>query len=102
MGKRTDLHEILCDILGSRYVYFQQPEDGRLKYPCIIYKIKNDDLLYADNYPYKTDRCYRLTLITDDPDTELPFKLERLPMIRMIAEPYSADNLYHFVYQIYY
>ena len=89
-------------MLGSRNVYFQPPESIRLKYPCIIYSLKDVDILHADNRPYKKDRCYKVMLVTGDPDSDIPFRLEDLPMIRMITSPYTADNLHHFVYQLYY
>ena len=32
MDRRLKLHEELCDILGSRNVYFQPPETVKMKY----------------------------------------------------------------------
>ena len=44
MKTRYELHEFLCEILGSRNVYFQPPESVKMKYPAIVYErteIKN-------------------------------------------------------------
>lgn len=101
MGTRLDLHEALCDLLGSRNVYFQAPEDGRLKYPCIIYSLKDVDIQHADNLPYKWLDCYQLTLIDSDPDTRTRKRIERLPRVRF-SNKFTSDNLHHFVYQLYY
>ena len=101
-GTRTELHEVLCGLLGNRRAYYQPPESIRLSYPCIVYSEKIPSILHADNRPYKTDRCYKITLISGDPDEPLRFNLEQLPMIRMLTEPYTSDNLHHFVYQLYY
>jgi len=101
MGTRLELHEKLCDILGSRKVYFKPPESGRLSYPCIIYTLSHVDIRSADNRPYKWLDQYQLTLITDDPDTDIRRGIEQLPRIRF-SNKFVSDNLYHFVYQIYY
>ena len=38
MKTRYELHEFLCEILGSRNVYFQPPESVKMKYPAIVYE----------------------------------------------------------------
>lgn len=93
---------MLREVLGSNNVYYQPPESIRLKYPCIVYSQKVPHVLHADNLPYQKTRCYKVMLITGDPDTELQDELEKLPLIRMVTDPYTSDNLHHFVYQLYY
>jgi len=34
-NRRIQLHEILCDVLGTRNVYFQPPESVDMNYPAI-------------------------------------------------------------------
>lgn len=101
MKRRLELHEILCALLGSRNVYFQPPESVKLKYPCIIYSRQRIETGFADNAPYKIDKCYELTLITSDPDSELVDKLLTLPMCKHDRH-YTSDNLNHDTYTIYY
>ena len=37
LNDRLALHELLCEKLGSRNVYFQPPESIKMKYPAIVY-----------------------------------------------------------------
>ena len=41
MGNRLELHEIFCDILGSRNAYFQPPASVKMNYPAIKYSLSN-------------------------------------------------------------
>ena len=41
MNDRLKLHEILCEALGSRNVYFQPPSSIQMKYPAIVYSRSN-------------------------------------------------------------
>ena len=54
MENRLDLHEELCELLGSRHVYFQPPESIKLIYPCIVYSMSGVLKLNANNRLYKS------------------------------------------------
>ena len=98
---RLQLHEELCDILGSRNVYFQPPESIKIKYPAIIYDIENIDQKFANNMTYNKDRAYLLILIHRDPDNEIIEKLLfSFPKIRF-DRAYESDNMHHYVYVLY-
>lgn len=97
--RRLELHEILCEILGSRNVYFQPPASKKMEYPAIRYvryNIENDP---ADNIPYKQSCFYQLTVIDADPDSEIVHKVSQLPMC-VFDRHYAADNLNHDVFTI--
>lgn len=98
---REDLHEILVDILGSRNVYFQPPESLKLKYPCILYE--RDDIWtdYADDGHYINYKKYTVTVVDADPDSEIPDKLNRLPLCEFDRH-YASDYLNHDVFTLYY
>lgn len=102
MGTRIDLHNELVDILGSSNVYFQPPATIKMKYPAIVYSLDNIQTRFANNLTYKQQRRYTVTYITKDPDSELIddfiTKLSSVSFDRV----YTADNLYHYVYTIYY
>ena len=49
---RPALHEKLCEILGSRNVYFDPPSNIHINYPCIIYKRIAAESRRADNGRY--------------------------------------------------
>lgn len=101
MASRLDLHEILCNILGSRNVYFQPPESIKLKYDCIIYSRKNINNMFADNSVYRQHDLYEVIIICEDPDSDIPRKLSLLPMCSFDRH-YTSDNLNHDVFTLYY
>lgn len=101
MGKRLDLHEILCGVLGSRNVYFQPPENIKMKYPCIRYKISTIKGNYANNRLYKYMTRYDITFISTNPDNDYVDKMSELPYVSFDRR-YAADGLYHDVFNMFY
>lgn len=101
MDRRLELHDLLCSLLGSRNVYFQPPETVKIKYPCIIYRRNRIDTEHASNRPYKQMTAYQIIVIDSNPDSEIPGKIGRLPLSRF-ENHYTADNLNHDVYNVYY
>lgn len=99
--RRLELHEILCDILGSRNVYFQPPENLKLHFPCIIYEHENNEVRHADNRKYTKQRRYQVTIIDKDPDTEIPERLDDL-QFASFNRRFVADNMNNIVYTVYY
>ena len=49
---RLALHKKLVDILGSTNVYYQEPPNTGMKYPCILYSFNSIAVDKADNKPY--------------------------------------------------
>lgn len=101
MSDRLDLHEILCEILGTRNVYFQPPESLKMQYPAIVYHrsdIQND---FADNGVYKQSRAYQVTVIDKDPDSEIVDKVSMLPACTFDRH-FTSDNLNHDIFRLYY
>lgn len=101
MNTRDELHEFLVGILGSSNVYYQPPESVKMKYPCIKYEradIRND---HANNGVYKQSHFYTITVIDYDPDSEIVEKLSKVPRIGFDRH-YTADNLNHDVFTLYY
>ena len=98
---RIELDNILRDILGSDNVYFQPPASIKMKYDAIRYELDDIDVRHADNAPYLANRRYRVTLITRDPDTSLSDQIAQLPLTQF-NRFYTADNLNHYVYIMYY
>ena len=49
---RLALHKKLVDILGSTNVYYQEPPNTGMKYPCILYSFNSIIVDKADNKPY--------------------------------------------------
>lgn len=98
---RLKLQKMLEDLLGSRNVYFQPPESVKIKYPCIVYSRDYLSTKHADNIPYNNKCRYQMTLIDKNPDSKYLDKLNSLPMCSF-ERHFTADNLNHDVYNIYY
>lgn len=100
MLTRLELHEELCSILDSRHVYFQPPENVKMIYPAIVYSLNNLTSDHADNDIYVQSKQYMITLIDEDPDSEVLERLKKYRRARFVRY-YAADNLNHYVFTIY-
>jgi hypothetical protein len=102
MSSRLDLHEELCEILGSRNVYFQPPSSVKMKYPCIRYSSDGNSVRHANNKVYKNVKRYEGVVIDSNPDSTIPdAMLEHFEMCSL-GSGYTADNLNHFPFTLYY
>lgn len=107
MGKRLELHDILCELVnitepdGDSHVYFNPPSSVNMKYPAIRYKLKKIDKVYANNLVYGFRTCYELVVIDYDPDSDLTKKVLALPYCEY-DRPYVSDNLHHDVFTLFY
>lgn len=98
---RLELHELLVNILGSRYVYYQPPENFKLKYPCIVYERSDIRTVNADNKKYATHKKYSVTVIDKNPDSDVPDKILELPY-SSFDRHFVYDNLNHDVLTVFY
>lgn len=101
MNRRLELHEVLCNILGSLNVYYQPPETVNMDYPAIVYSRNNIDNEHGDNLAYIQNYAYLVTLIDKNPDSKYVNKLAKLPTCKFIRN-YKSDNLNHDVFLIYF
>lgn len=89
------LHE-LCD-----NVYFQPPTGTKLTYPCIVYKIEDMNIRFADNSPYSLCNEYSLIYMTRDPDDNVMFDIVKMPMCSFERQA-PNENIYHNYYRLYF
>ena len=101
MGSRSDLHSLLKSTSGLTAVYFQPPNNLQITYPCIVYIRDRAITKFACNLPYKNVKGYQITIIDEDPDSEIPDKIAALPMC-VFDRFFRSDNLNHFVYNIFF
>lgn len=101
MDRRLKLHEVLCETLESRNVYYQPPNGLVMKYPAIVYKREEIKNTYADGGVYRKDTGYMATVIDKNPDSEIVQRMSELPFCQYVRH-YAADNLNHDVFIIYY
>jgi hypothetical protein len=102
MASRLELHEELCELLGSRNVYFQPPESIIMKYRCIRYSKSNPNLKHANNKVYSNINKYEGVVIDADPDCEIPNELLNHFEMCSLGKPYTSNNLNHFPFTLYY
>lgn len=107
MKDKPTLQSLLSDIMvsvgeTSEQVYFQPPESLKMKYPAIRYSIDGLDNDFANGQVYKQSWHYRMTVIDKKSTSVIAQKVSKLPKVQMIGAPYVADNLYHYVFRIYY
>lgn len=101
MADRADLQILLENILGSRNVYYDPPESVRMNYPAIRYKRSKINNTPANNSVYLQNKRYEVIVIYDDPDSDLPDTISRLPMCTHDRE-YVIDNRHHDVFTLYF
>ena len=107
MNKRLELHEKLCSIInitapdGDRHVYFQPPPSVNMKYPCVRYSLADIRNIRADNANYNQHKAYEIILIDANPDSPYVDVISAFPKCRFVRH-YTANNLNHYVFNIYY
>lgn len=101
MASRLELHNELRKVLGSDFVYFQPPPSKNMSYPAIKYSLNGIDNDFANDEVYNQKRSYQVTVIDEDPDSEIVGRVSKLPTCRFDRH-YAADNLNHTVFTIFY
>lgn len=99
--KRYLLQSLLEGLLGSDEVHFQPPPNVQMEYPAIVYYRDDIDTKFADNGPYSQTKRYQVTVIGRDPDSDIPDKIAALPLCSF-SRSFTADNLYHDVFLLYF
>lgn len=101
MKNRLDLQSQLENILGSKHVYYQPPENLKIEYPAIIYSVNDYTSINADNIKYHNRIQYRLTIVDKKPDNDAIKKILELPL-SSFDRHYTYNNLNHDVITLYY
>lgn len=100
LDRRIKLHGELLEFMDN--VYFQPPSNIRMSYPCIVYSRTRGQDRYADNDIYHGRQSYTLTVITKDPDSEIPYSIVdhfRYASIQIIL---TKDNLHQTTINLHY
>lgn len=101
LKSRIELQDILETIPGVKKVYYSPPASIKMKYPCIRYELAGISVHHADNIPYLGGKYYTVTVIDEDPDSEIPERVLGLPYCSP-DRPYVSDGLNHFVFTLYF
>lgn len=106
--QKTPLHERLCKVLadpfsdGDTHCYFEPPADIQIKYPCIVYHRSNDFTEFADNNRYLNYNRYTITIIDENPDSEIPERLASSFPYCTSDRNFSTDGLSHYIYTLFF
>lgn len=92
MASRLKLHEILCGIINN--VYYQPPSTVKMKYPAIVYAREDIDNVFADDSVYAQSHSYQITVIDENPDSEIVMAVSKLPRCRFNRH-FTSENLNH-------
>lgn len=101
MAQRLELQALFESLLGSENVYFQPPPTLKMSYPCIRYKRDKRITLFANNKPYKHKKRYQVTVISRNPDSNVPELVAELPLCSF-DRFFTADGLNHDVYNLFF
>lgn len=101
MTNRLNLQTTLENILESRNVYYQPPESVKMQYPAIVYFRNSIENNHANDSVYNQNVSYEIIVIYKDPDSEIPLAVSQLPLCKFNRR-YTADNLYHDVFTLYF
>ena len=101
MASRLDLQTKLETLLDSSNVYYQPPENYKMKYPAIKYSKTNIRSRFASNTSYSQLNCYEIIVIDYAPDNKVIDKILALPYASYNRH-YNADNLNHDVITLYF
>lgn len=98
---RGELQTLLEQLLGlpSDRVLFQPPENQKMIYPCVVYRLMDIPTVFANNRPYVWSREYELILMSAKPDSGYVKRLVERPGVQFVR-PYSYDNINHWVFRV--
>ena len=96
---QADLQNLLLTI--TSHVYFQTPESIKIEYPCIVYERSKINTRWANNKPYELNTAYQLVVVDKDPESLIIDEVAKLPYCEHVRH-YTADNLNHDVFTLYY
>lgn len=100
MRSRLELRSDLRKYVDN--TYFQPPANTQLVYPCIIYRKITNTKWYADDSKYHKIQGYTLTVIDNNPDSEIADLIESDFDYCTIEQRYVVDNLHHTTLNLYY
>lgn len=100
-SRREQLHTVLKGILDSSNVYYQPPENVKMEFPAIVYRLNSIRRLTANDNVYNMKRSYEVIVVSKTPDSAAIDEILALPNASYIKR-YVSDNLYHDVITLFY
>ena len=105
MDRRQRVSEIISGLGDFGPLYFNQPTNNKMSYPCIRYEFQDRPVTNADNKRYIEHSSYTVTYITRTPSDVGKFckAIEHIDLYSVYVSfdrTYIADGLHHVVYTI--
>lgn len=97
-----ELREIQNTALGYQHTYFEPPESVRMQYDAVVYERSTLNVRRADNKTYHARDAYNVTVISRNPETEVPKLLQEHFERCAPGRFFVQDNLHHFPFTIIY
>lgn len=72
-----------------------------MQFPCIVYQRDSANTKFADDSPYSYTQRYQVTLIDQNPDSDILAKIAALPMC-IYNRGFATAGLNHDVFVLYY
>ena len=101
MASRLELQTKLEELLESKNVYYQPPENVKIVCPAIVYSKSKPNIKRADDKIYLKTNCYEIIVISKRLDEPVITKIENLPNCQW-ERHYTSDNRNHDVLKLYY
>ena len=98
---RLILQTKLEELIGNKNVYYDPPENLKMRYPAIRYSKSKISTRHADDKIYNKMVRYELIVISSEPDSEVINKILEMPY-SSFDRHYISDNLHHDVLTLYY
>lgn len=102
MRNRLELHNQLSEVLKTTNLYYQQPENFKVKYPCAIYEQESGNIKKANNKLYGYIKKYSVTYISNIENDNVILDMLNSFDYCTIDNTFISDNLYHYVFTLYY
>ena len=100
-ARRLILQTKLEELIGNKNVYYDPPENLKMRYPAIRYSKSKISTSHADDKIYNKMVRYELIVISSEPDSEVINKILEFPY-SSFDRHYISDNLHHDVLTLYY
>lgn len=100
-ARRLILQTKLEEFIGNKNVYYDPPENLKMRYPAIRYSKSKISTSHADDKIYNKMVRYELIVISSEPDSEVINKILEMPY-SSFDRHYISDNLHHDVLTLYY
>ena len=101
MASREDLQARLEELLESKNVYYQPPENIKMNYPAIVYSKSTIWNRRANDKIYRKMTRYDVVVIDRRPDNPVIDKILELPYCSYDRQ-YKSNNLNHDSLTLYY